>query len=187
MFVSLSTSLSLSLSLTLSLSLLQFCLYRSSLIESCSKSYKEQSQIPPKHVQPERFVTLSSLSEFVSISLSLSLTTHIYICIYIYKFVSICLVKSKRAQPEMFVSLSTSLSLSLSLYLSLTHSISLSLYFSSNFVSICLIESVTVQQRAVASKFFCANLIESSRKQILLRKSYREQLRILSRAAANPV
>ena len=68
-----------SYSLSLSLSLLQFCLYRSSLIESCRKSYKEQSQILSKHVQPEMFVTLSSLSEFVFISLSLSHYIYIYI------------------------------------------------------------------------------------------------------------
>ncbi len=65
----------------------------------------------------------------------------------------------------MFVSLSLSISLSLSLYL--THSLSLTHYLSLQF---CLF-----------------SLIESIRKQILLRKSYREQLRILSRAVTNLV
>jgi hypothetical protein len=143
-----------SYSLSLSLSLLQFCLYRSSLIESCRKSYKEQSQILSKHVQPDMSVTLSSFSEFVFISLSLT------IYIYIYK----CLFHSLHLSLSPSLSLSLTLSLYLTLYLSL--------------LQFCLDLS---------------SLIESSRKQILLRKSYREQsqansfAQVLSSAVANPL
>ena len=123
MFVSYSLSLSLSL---------QFCLYRSSLIESSRKFYRNVYN--PK-------------------------------CLFL--FPSQNTDRLNKTCPTRNVCFTLPLSLSLSLYLthslSLAHSLSLSLQF-------CL-----------------SSFIESSRKQILLRKSYREQLRTLSRAVANLV
>jgi hypothetical protein len=159
-----------SYSLSLSLSLLQFCLYRSSLIESCRKSYKEQSQILSKHVQPDMSVTLSSFSEFVFISLSLT------IYIYIYKSLSWFVQLNRNVPNPKCLFHSLHLSLSPSLSLSLTLSLYLTLYLS--LLQFCLDLS---------------SLIESSRKQILLRKSYREQsqansfAQVLSSAVANPL
>ena len=115
------------LSLSLSLSL-QFCLYRSSLIESSRKFYRNVYN--PKCLFPSQ--NTDSLN---------------------------------KTCPTRNVCFLLSLSLSLSHSLSLAHSLSLSLQF-------CLDLS---------------SFIESIRKQILLRKSYREQLLILSRAVANLV
>jgi hypothetical protein len=117
--------------LTPSLSLsLQFCLYRSSLIESSRKFYRNVYN--PKCLFPSQNTD----------SLNKTCPTR-----------NVCFT------------IPLSLSLSLSHSLSLAHSLSLSLQF-------CLDLS---------------SFIESIRKQILLRKSYREQLRILSRAVANLV
>jgi len=92
---------------------------------------------------------------------------------------------SKRVQPEMFVSLSIDFSLQFCLYL--CNSTESSRKFYRNvFNPKCLFPSLSVHF-SLQVCLGLSSLIESSRKQILLRESYREQLRILSRAVANPV